>query len=85
MLDTICDVLKTAYNRNLISTRDDNASFRRKDENYLYVTPSGVRKQLLNSEMIIKLKINKEENTLDRIDDEYQNKIKGLRPKALRV
>ena len=44
MLDTICDVLKAAYDRNWISTRDGNCSFKRKDDEYLYITPSGVRK-----------------------------------------
>lgn len=84
MLDTICDVMKIAYNRNWISTRDGNASFRRKDENYLYVTPSGVRKQHLNAEMIIKLKVEldpfSEQIILNRVDDEYQRKICGLQP-----
>lgn len=79
MLDTICDVLKTAYERNLISTRDGNASYRRRDEPYIYVTPSGVRKQLLNAEMIIKLKM-KENDELERVDDDYQRKITGLEP-----
>lgn len=86
MLDTICDVLKAAYERNWISTRDGNASFRRKNENFLYVTPSGVRKQHMNAEMMIKMEFdNKKDNlpiwnTLKRVDDEYQKKIIGLNP-----
>ena len=28
MLDTICDVLKTAYERNWISTKDGNGSYK---------------------------------------------------------
>lgn len=76
MLDTICDVLKKAYERNWISTRDGNASYRRKNESFIYVTPSGTRKYLLNSEMIIKIDI----KSLQRASDEYQNRIIGLEP-----
>lgn len=83
MLDTICDVMKSAYNKNWISTRDGNASFRRKNEEFLYVTPSAVRKQHMNSEMMIKLelKVDSEYNygiNPVRVSDEYQKKIIGL-------
>lgn len=57
MLDTLCDVLKTAYQRTWISSRDGNFSYRRKGEPFVYVSPSGVRKQHLNSEMVIKLEL----------------------------
>jgi ribulose-5-phosphate 4-epimerase/fuculose-1-phosphate aldolase len=87
MLDTICDVMKRAYSQNWISTRDGNASYRRKDEPHLYITPSGVRKQLLTAEMMLKLKFPEQWdendvcwNQLERIDDDYQRKIIGLDP-----
>lgn len=87
MLDTICDILKTAYERNWISTRDGNASYRRKDEEYLYITPSGVRKQHMNAELIFKLKFVDDYKTTDepwlnlkRVDDDYQRKLVGLEP-----
>lgn len=87
MLDTICDVLKAAYDRGWISTRDGNASFRRKNEDFIYITPSGVRKQHLNAEMLIKLQFagdykssDEPWNCLERIDDDYQRKIIGLYP-----
>ena len=79
MLDTICDVLKESYKRNWISTRDGNASFKRKNEKYIYVTPSGVRKYNLNAEMLLKLKMN-DDDSYSRINDEYQEKIIGLQP-----
>ena len=78
MLDAICDILKFAYKRNWISTRDGNVSYRRIGNDYFYVTPSGVKKQHLNSEMIIKLTL----PDLQRVDDEstggHQKKISGL-------
>lgn len=87
MLDTICDVLKAAYDRKWISTRDGNASYKRKTENFLYVTPSGVRKQHLNAEMMIKLEFDTDNTNeipiwknLKRVNDEYQSKIIGLKP-----
>lgn len=80
MLDAICDILKFAYKRNWISTRDGNVSYKRKEDNYFYVTPSGVKKQHLNSEMIIKLTL----PDLKRVNDEdiggHQKKISGLEP-----
>lgn len=33
MLDTICDVMKATYDKKWISTRDGNASFKRKGDN----------------------------------------------------
>ena len=85
MLDTICDVLKRAYEKNWISTRDGNASFKRQNENYLYVTPSGVRKYNMNAEMMIKLELRPDNNRKTginpvRILDSYQQKIIGLDP-----
>jgi ribulose-5-phosphate 4-epimerase/fuculose-1-phosphate aldolase len=87
MLDTICDVLKTAYERNWISTRDGNASYKRRDEEYLYITPSGVRKQHLNAELIFKLKFQDDYKiadepwlNLERVSDDYQRKLIGLEP-----
>jgi L-fuculose-phosphate aldolase len=78
MLDAICDILKFAYKKNWISTRDGNVSYRRSSQDYFYVTPSGVKKHHLNSEMIIKLTL----PGLERVDDEstggHQKKISGL-------
>jgi ribulose-5-phosphate 4-epimerase/fuculose-1-phosphate aldolase len=87
MLDSIADVMKEAYSRGWITTRDGNASFKRINEDYLYITPSGVRKQHLNAEMMLKLKLHNIDDTLhtglnsiERVDDDYQRKIIGLNP-----
>lgn len=87
MLDTICDVMKMAYKLGWISTRDGNASYKRSYDDFLYITPSGVRKQHLNSELIFKLEFkgdykNSSEpwNFLHKVNDEYQRKLIGLQP-----
>jgi L-fuculose-phosphate aldolase len=87
MLDSIADVMKEAYARGWITVRDGNASFKRINEDYLYITPSGVRKQHLNAEMMLKLKLHNIDDTLhvglnsiERVDDDYQRKIIGLNP-----
>lgn len=79
MLDTICDVMKQAYKNEWISTRDGNASYKRANDKFLYVTPSGVKKQHMNSESIIKLEMGRN-NEVKRTSDEYQDKIIGLEP-----
>lgn len=57
MLREICDVFKEAYRRGWITTRDGNASYRRPEQEWFYVTPSGVRKNEMVPDMCIKLDI----------------------------
>lgn len=57
MLTEICNVFKEAYRRGWITTRDGNASYRRPEQDWFYVTPSAVRKNELIPEMCIKLDI----------------------------
>ena len=87
MLDTICDVLKASYARGWITTRDGNASLRRRSQPWMYVTPTGARKQSLTSEQMLKLQFPESDAGLERpwenmsrVDDEYQRKISGLNP-----
>lgn len=47
--------MNKCYERGWITTRDGNASFRRKDSKNIYITPSGVRKNVLRVEDIIKM------------------------------
>ena len=85
MLDTMCDVMKAAYDRGWITTKDGNVSLRREGSQYLYITPTGVRKQNLTSESIIKLQFPTDMDqpqawkNMIRVDDEYQRRIIGLR------
>jgi len=57
MLETICEVLKDAYQRNWITSRDGNVSIRHHDRDHFYITPSGVRKQTLQPDQFKKIKI----------------------------
>ena len=57
MLETCCDVLVEAYQRNWITSRDGNLSIRYHDRNHFYITPSGVRKQKMQYDMFKKIKI----------------------------
>ena len=57
MLETVCEIFKEAYNRGWITARDGNASVRYQEQDYFYITPSGVRKQFLQPEMFKKIAI----------------------------
>lgn len=60
MLTAMGDVMREAYKRNWITTRDGNVAVRKKDSNIIYLTPSGVRKTLICPEMITKMKLGEE-------------------------
>jgi ribulose-5-phosphate 4-epimerase/fuculose-1-phosphate aldolase len=57
MLETISELFQEAYKRNWITARDCNASIRWHDRDHFYVTPSGVRKQMLQPEMFKKMSL----------------------------
>jgi ribulose-5-phosphate 4-epimerase/fuculose-1-phosphate aldolase len=57
MLTAIGDVMRKAYEKGWITTRDGNVSLKRTDSNILYITPSGWRKTILHPEHMIKAKI----------------------------
>jgi L-fuculose-phosphate aldolase len=57
MLETICETLVEAYQRNWITSRDGNVSIRHHDRDHFYITPSGVRKQTLQPDQFKKIGI----------------------------
>lgn len=57
MLETICDTLVEAYDRNWITSRDGNVSIRHHGRGHFYITPSGVRKQTLQPDQFKKIRI----------------------------
>ncbi len=81
MLETICDILKDAYQRNWITSRDGNVSIRHHDRSHFYITPSGVRKQTLQPDQFKKIGILHQ--PIDRwnwTDLPYSDISKNLRP-----
>ena len=61
MLTAIGDVMREAYKRGWITTRDGNCSVRMRNRPYLYITPSGWRKTIIHPEQVVKIKIQEDE------------------------
>ncbi len=57
MLTAMGDVMRGAYDKGWITTRDGNISVRRAGKSTLYITPSGWRKTIIHPEHIIKIKM----------------------------
>ena len=76
MITAICDVLKECYSRGWISTRDGNGSVRRKNENWIYITPSGTKKQRLDAESLVKMEF-QTDNSLLKVNTESTGKPSG--------
>lgn len=57
MLTAMGDVMRRCYERGWITTRDGNASLRKANSKYVHITPSGVRKNKIEVESLIKMKI----------------------------
>lgn len=57
MLTAIGDVMRRCYDKGWITTRDGNVSLRKKNSDILYITPSGMRKNKIEVENILKLRI----------------------------
>lgn len=55
MLKEMCDVMKEAYKRNWINIRDGNCALKFKGDNRIYMTPSGVKKNSIESDDIVYL------------------------------
>lgn len=55
MLETITDMMRDAYARGWITSRDGNVSIRHHDRDHFYITPSGVRKQTLQPDQFKKI------------------------------
>jgi len=57
MKKDVGDVLRECYRRGWITTRDGNVSFRYKNDDVLYITPSGIRKHEIYEKDILELPI----------------------------
>ena len=61
MITAIGDVMRECYKRGWITTRDGNCSLRRTGDDKIYITPSGVRKNLIHPEFVESLLIRNDE------------------------
>lgn len=57
MITALCEVMLRCYEKGWITTRDGNASVRRNSSKCVYITPSGIRKNTVRVEDLIKMKI----------------------------
>ena len=57
MLTAMGDVMRRAYEKGWITTRDGNISLMRRNSSVMYITPSGWRKTILHPEHIMKVKV----------------------------
>lgn len=57
MITAMGDVMRRAYEKGWITTRDGNISLRRSGSKIMYVTPSGWRKTIIHPEHMIKVKL----------------------------
>lgn len=78
MLETICETMVAAYNRNWITSRDGNVSIRHHDRNHFYITPSGIRKQTMQPELFKKISISPSNMLWQEL--EYTDISKNLKP-----
>jgi len=68
MITAMGDVMREAYKRGWITTRDGNCSLRRKGTDKLYITPSGVRKVTVIPETIVRIPIFDNKLVLDSLN-----------------
>ena len=57
MITAMGDVMRRAYEKGWITTRDGNVSLRRKGSEIFYITPSGWRKNIMHPEHMLKVKL----------------------------
>lgn len=57
MVSEICEIMEESYKRGWITSRDGNCSLRFQDEDEIFITPSGVRKNKILPSQIISIKV----------------------------
>jgi L-fuculose-phosphate aldolase len=56
MITAMGDVMRRAYEKGWITTRDGNVSLKRRDSDIMHITPSGWRKTIIHPEHMVKVK-----------------------------
>jgi L-fuculose-phosphate aldolase len=79
MITAMGDVMREAYKRGWITTRDGNISLRRSKSDIMYITPSGWRKTIIHPEHMLKCKLNSvnPEEPIYMINDSGRSKPSG--------
>ena len=57
MIQDILEILQQAYTNNWITSRDGNISYKSDDKQQFLITPSGLRKQELKENQLVKIKM----------------------------
>ena len=57
MLTAIGDVMRRVCERGWITPRDGNISLRKRNDKYLYITPSGWRKTIVDPEHVVRVQV----------------------------
>jgi len=60
MLTAMGDVMRQAYEKGWITTRDGNVSLKRSGKRTIYITPSGWRKTIIHPEHILRVRVSDE-------------------------
>ena len=60
MLKTCSELMEKAYQLNWITSRDGNISVRHRDREHFWITPSGIRKPMLDPDMWKKVSLHKD-------------------------
>ena len=63
MITAIGDVMREAYKRDWITTRDGNCALKKTNSRKIYMTPSGVRKNIIYPESIMYMTVDGDEIT----------------------
>jgi len=61
MLQDILEILQQAYTNNWITARDGNISYKSDDKHQFLITPSGLRKQELKENQLVKIKMTEDD------------------------
>ena len=64
MITAIGDVMRESYARGWITTRDGNCSLRKRGNDFIHITPSGWRKNVIYPELMLKLQMDSEGNAI---------------------
>ena len=60
----LAETMKNLYNKNYLTVRDGNISFKPKNSDYFYITAGSVKKNEMNEEQILKIKMTSKQDLI---------------------